>query len=207
MAIGMQRECIFIFGERETVTNAIKKIFILSFLLTAGTVYAQVARSASGGEAKLWAGGEVSFFSPDFGVDRLVGAGVIIDFNLTPKIGAVGEMRWLRWNNSSDGGETQSDYLLGAKYRVYQHGRFSLNAKLVAGGVWIRFPLDIGTGSYFAYAPGGFVDYRLSRKFLLRGDYEYQFLPSAPNIPGQTNNGLTPHGFSVGVQYRVFGSR
>ncbi|MGC2545330.1 MAG: hypothetical protein WA426_05745, partial [Silvibacterium sp.] len=115
MAIGMQRECIFIFGERETVINAIKNIFVLSFLLTAGTVYAQVAQSASGGEAKLWAGGEVSYFSPDFGTDRLVGAGVIIDFNLTPKIGAVGEMRWLRWNNSSDGGETQSDYLLGAK--------------------------------------------------------------------------------------------
>ena len=207
MAIGMQRECIFIFGERETVINAIKKIFVLSFLLTAGTVYAQVAQSASGGEAKLWAGGEFSDFTPDYGSDRLLGAGVIIDFNLTPKMGAVGEARWLRWNNSSDGGETQADYLLGPKYRVYQHGRFSLNAKLVAGGVWITFPNDIGRGSYFAFAPGGFVDYRLSRKFLLRGDYEYQFLPAAPNIPGQPNNGLTPHGFSVGVEYRVFGSR
>lgn len=196
-----------IFGERETVINTLKKIFAVSVLLTSATVYAQVAQSASGGESRLWAGGEFSNFSPDYGASRLDGIGAIIDFNVTPKIGAVGEMRWLRWDNSGDGGETQSDYLLGGKYRVYKHGHFSLDAKVVAGGVWIRFPNDIGSGSYFAYAPGVSADYRLSRRFLLRGDYEYQILPSAPNIPGQPNNGLTPNGFNIGVEYRVFGPR
>ncbi|MGC2163063.1 MAG: outer membrane beta-barrel protein [Silvibacterium sp.] len=186
------------------MTNAIKKLFILSFLLTAATVYAQVAQSVTGGGSAILVGGEYSNFAPDYGSARITGLGASVDFNVTPKIGAIGEARWLHWFNTDDGGETQSDYLAGGKYRVYRFRKFDLNAKFLLGGVWIRFPENIGSGSYFAYAPGAFVDYHLSRKFRIRGSYEYQLLPTAPNIPGYPSNGLTPNGFSAGVEYSIF---
>lgn len=186
--------------------KAFKKIFVFSLLFSAAAVYAQVVSSVSGGEGVLWAGGEYSNFQPDYGAVTLYGPAAIVDFNLTPKIGAVGEARWMHWGNQGNG-ETQSDYLAGAKYRVYRIGRLDLDVKFLAGGVWMKFPQSIGSGSYFAYAPGAFADYRLSRKFLIRGDYEYQFMPSAPDIPGQPDNGLTPHGFSIGVEYNILRTR
>ncbi|MFZ0662830.1 MAG: hypothetical protein WAM66_09070 [Acidobacteriaceae bacterium] len=186
----------------KTVINAIQKIFVVSLLFTATAVYAQVARSVNGGGGAFWAGGEVSGFNPDYGAPRVIGPGAIFDLNVTPKVGLIGEARWMHWHGA--GGETQSDYLIGGKYRIYRYRRFDFDAKMLIGGVWIKFPIGIGSGSYFAYAPGGFVDYHLSHNFRIRGGYEYQVLPSAPNIPGQPSNGLTPHGFSAGVEYRVF---
>lgn len=179
----------------------IKMIFVVSLLFTATAVYGQVARSVTGGGGAFWAGGEVSRFSTDYG-GSIIGPGAIFDFNVTPKIGVVGEARWMHWKGR--GGQTHSDYLAGGKYRFYRFHRFDFDAKFLMGGVWIKFPVDIGTGSYFAFAPGGFVDYHLTHNLRLRGDYEYQILPSAPNIPGQPSHGLTPNGFSVGVEYRVF---
>ncbi|MGH9587624.1 MAG: outer membrane beta-barrel protein [Acidobacteriaceae bacterium] len=183
------------------MTNPIKKIFVVGVLFIATAAYAQVARSVTGGGGSFWAGGEFSRFATDYG-GSVAGPGAIFDFNATPKIGIIGEARWMHWNGNL--GQTQSDYLVGGKYRAYRWRRFDFDAKLLVGGVWVKFTVDIGTGSYFAYAPGGFVDYHLTRNFRIRGDYEYQLLPSAPNIPGQPTNGLTPHGFSVGVEYRVF---
>lgn len=193
----------FNFGESKTVIKTIKKIFILSFMVTAAAAYAQVVPATKGGESTLWVGGEYARFAPDYGAGDLNGAGALFDLNVTPKIGVIGEFRWLHWSPSEDVGETQSDYLGGVKYRLFKWYRLSGDAKFVLGGVWIRFPDDIGSGSYFAFAPGGTLNYRLSRRFLVRGDYEYQFLPSAPNIPGQPNNGLQPRGFSVGVMYNL----
>ena len=189
------------------VIKTIKTIFILGLFLSAASVFAQVETSVTGGEGVLWGGGEVSGFNPDYGSDHLLGLGATFDFNFTPKIGMIGEARWLHFHNGGNGGETQSDYLLGAKYRVWRYKRLDFDAKFLVGGVWIRFPGDIGTGSYFAYAPGGFVDYRITKRFRARGGYEYQFLPSAPNIPGQPNDGLQPHGWTVGVEYNILTTR
>lgn len=185
--------------------NAIKKVFILGCMFAAAAVVsAQIATSVNGGEGSLWAGGEYSVFNPDFGTENLNGVGASFDLNVTPRIGAIGEARWLRWHNSNDGGETQSDYLVGGKYRFYRWNRFDFDAKFLIGGVWIKFPDDVGTGSYFAYAPGAFVDYHLRPRWRIRGGYEFQILPSAPNIPGSPSNGMTPRGFSIGVEYSVF---
>lgn len=184
--------------------NAIKKMFALGCLFTAAAVvYAQIVPSVNGGEGSLWAGGEYSVFNPDFGVEHLNGVGATFDLNVTPRIGAIGEARWLHWHNGNDGGETQSDYLIGGKYRFYRWNRFDFDAKFLIGGVWIKFPDNVGSGSYFAYAPGAFVDYRLRPRWRIRGSYEFQILPSAPNIPGSPSNGMNPRGFSIGVEYSV----
>lgn len=183
--------------------KALRQLFVISALFSAAALYAQVAPSVNGREGFLWAGGEYSYFQPDYGGVHLSGVGAIVDINLTDKLGAIGEARWLRWGNNGNG-ETQSDYLAGAKYRVYRIHRLDVDAKVLAGGVWITFPDNIGSGSYFAFAPGVLADYRLSRRFMLRADYEYQILPSAPDIPGQPSNGLEPNGFSIGVEYNIF---
>jgi opacity protein-like surface antigen len=193
----------------------LKKILLLS-LLAAPAAFGQVASSARGGDSTLWAGGEFSYFNPDYGSQSLAGIGAFVDYNLTPKLGVEGEMRWLRWHNSNDGDENQSNYLGGVKYRLLHHQRFSVNAKFLLGGVWIDYPYvtdssggkeRIGTGSYFAYVPGGDVEYRVSSHWAARAGYEYQILPSAPGFAGESSNGLTPHGFSIGVAYRLLGVR
>lgn len=184
----------------------LKKILILSFLLGSAAAYAQVAPSVRGGESTLWVGGMFSSFNPDFDTtSRLLGLGVLADYNVTQRFGAEAEARWLHWNGA--GGQTQSNYLVGPKARLFKYHGFSLNGKFLLGGVWIKFPAVVdASGSYFAYVPGGYVDYRISRKFSARADYEYQFLPSAPGLGGPSH-GLNPNGFSIGVTYRVLGVR
>jgi opacity protein-like surface antigen len=186
------------------VIKTIKKIFVLTFVFSAtAAVYAQVETSVVGQEGVLWVGGEFARVNPDYGSQDLNGLGTGFDFNVTNKIGAIGEARWLHWNNGSDGGETQSDYLIGGKYRFWRFRNFDFDAKALAGGVWIKFPDDIGSGSYFAFAPGAFADYRINRSFRARVGYEYMILPAAPDIPGQPNDGLSPHGWTLGVEYNV----
>jgi hypothetical protein len=68
-------------------------------------------------------------------------------------------------------------------------------------------------GSFFAYAPGGTVEYRLTHQLSLRGDYEFQFWPSFVGPPTfnssgvlvEHNHGLTPNGLSVGATWRFLG--
>ncbi len=184
----------------------LKKILILSFLLGSGAAYAQVAPSVQGGNSTLWAGAEASSFDSDYDTKtRLIGIGALVDYNVTQRLGIEGEGRWLKWNGT--GQQSQSDYLIGAKGRLFQYHRFSANAKILFGGVFITYPNKFGTGSYFAFAPGGYGEYRISRRFAIRGDYEYQFLPKAPGFEGLPSHGLNPNGFSVGVMYRILGVR
>ncbi|MGB7137283.1 MAG: outer membrane beta-barrel protein [Acidobacteriaceae bacterium] len=198
--------------------------FLLLLLLPAALL-AQSPRSVVGGEAGLWAGGEVSTFNPDWGCasnspfscasNQLIGLTALFDFNAHARWGAEGEARWLHWHGL--GGEIESNYLIGPRYRFFEYHRLNGWAKVEAGGGWITtpgYPNAPGSlkGSYFAFAPGGTLDYHLSPRLSLRGDYEYQIWPSFQGSPtvGSTgvishNNGLTPNGFSVGVAYRFLG--
>jgi opacity protein-like surface antigen len=201
--------------------NVLKKLLLLSLtavpaVFAAHAAFGQVASSARGGDSTIWVGGELSNFNPDYdGRENLDGIGAFVDYNITPKLGLEGQMRWLNWHNSQDGRETQSSYMGGVKYRVFHYQRFSVNAKFLLGGVWITYPyfsseikISQGNGSYFAFAPAGDVEYRVSRHWAVRGGYEFQFLPSAPGTEIAPNSsGLTPHGFNVGVSYRVLGVR
>jgi hypothetical protein len=61
-------------------------------------------------------------------------------------------------------------------------------------------------GRFTDIAYGGGVDFRLSKRFSARGDFEYQQWPRWPNIPesGIANTTLFPYGASVGVGYKIF---
>lgn len=164
---------------------------------------AQVAPTAYERHLNLWVGAEYSNFEPDYKpTARLGGAGFYADWSLSQRVAVEGEMRFLHFN--STGGETQDHYLIGPKVALLRWVTVKPYAKFLVGLGKNNFPYDIGYGKYFAMAPGGGVDYELSPRWAVRGDYEYQLWPSAPDIPGQTNNGMTPNGFSLGIAYRVF---
>jgi hypothetical protein len=167
--------------------------------------FAQVAPSTTGGNGSITVGVEASAFRPDslpgYTGGHVVGPGIYFDIDLMPRWGAEGEARWMHWHGS--GGQQQSDYLLGPRYRLLRWHGLSGWAKFMMGAGVEDFPNQIGTGSYFAYAPGGDLDYHLSPRFSLRAGYEYQFWPHAPNIPYFPNNGMHPSGFSIGIGYRI----
>jgi opacity protein-like surface antigen len=205
--------------------NDVKILGILVMLLLPAAVLAQSSPAAVGGEASLWAGAEATSFNPDFGCasnspfrcfgNWVAGPTAFFDFNLGAKWGVEGEARWLDWH--SRGGQSQSSYLLGGRYRLVRFHRLTGWAKLLMGGGWIQTPFypQAGTlkGSFFAYAPGGTVEYPIWHRLAVRGDYEYQIWPSFYGPPStsstgtvvQHNDGLTPNGFSVGVTYRILG--
>jgi len=187
----------------------VKKIFVLTFFFTSVIAFAQVAPATRGGGLTLSAGAEYSNFEPDWGTTRLQGVTAFFDLDhlVLNRLGVEGEARWLRLN--APHGETQDNYLLGPRYRFVHLGNFHLYGKFLLGGGWMTYPDKLGSGSYFAYAPGATLDYHLTHRWTVRGDYEYQLWPSAPGTAftapfGKKSSGLNPNGFSAGVSYRIF---
>jgi opacity protein-like surface antigen len=198
-------------------------LFVLLFV--PASVLAQAPESAVGGNSSLWVGAEASGFNPDYSCgsdvplgckNQLAGPTALFDFNVAPRWGVEGEARWLHWDGP--GGQIESNYLGGGRYRVIRYRRLDFWVKMLFGAGLITTPYypEAGSlkGSYFAYAPGGTVEYRLTRRLSLRADYEFQFWPSFAGPPSfnsttgtliEHGNGLTPNGFSLGVNYRFLG--
>jgi hypothetical protein len=133
---------------------------------------------------------------------RLPGIGIYADLNVFQRYGLEGEARFLDFNNP--GGLTEKSFLGGPFATVYRRGRLSGNVRFVGGAGLVTYTGGIGYGSYFEFATGGNVEYRFAHKLKARFDYEHQWMPSAPGLPGIPNMGLTPDGYSGGVSYRIF---
>jgi hypothetical protein len=202
----------------------VKKIGFIALLLLPTALIAQSSESATGGEARVSAGAEMSAFNPDWGcassspfcAGDVIGPTAFFDFDLHGKYGVEGEARWLHWHGI--GGEVESNYLVGPRYRFFRYHRLSGWLKVEVGGGWITtidYPAAGSLkGSYFAYAPGGTLEYPLAHRWILRGDYEWEVWPSFSGPPTydpttgtvvQHNSGLTPNGLSLGVAYRFLG--
>jgi len=175
-------------------------IAVAALALLPAALFGQAAPAVRGGVPPLWAGGYLSDFHSDYSPDRLLGVGVYVDWNLFGKLGAEGEARWLRFHQ--DLGTHEDNYLVGPRYS-YRRGKYVPYVKFLMGAGELNFPSGEGHGGYFAMVPGGGLDYRLNYRFTVRGDYEYQFWPSAPG-GGLPTHGLTPNGFSIGIGYRIF---
>ncbi len=184
-----------------------RKLFCLTVLLIPVSALAQVASATRGGGLSLSAGAEYSNFQPDWGPNRMGGITVFGDLDriFLHKLGIEGEARWLHFNEWHD--ESEAHYLVGPRYRLLRYHGLSFYGKFLLGGGFITYPDNFGSGSYFAYVPGGTGEYRLTRRWSARVDYEYQFWPSAPGLAftfPRPSHGLTPNGFSGGVSYRIF---
>ena len=176
-------------------------VVLSSFLLAAIAVSAhgQVAPSASGRELRLYGGGEVSFFQPDYagqGVaqsspQKLVGIGAYVDADFSRWVQIEAEGRWLHWNEYANIDE--NTYMIGPRVPVGTFKNFTPYGKFLFG--WAS--ADFLTGRAMAWAYGGGVDYRLSRKLSARlFDFEYQQWRVTPTIH--------PYGASFGLSYRIF---
>ena len=188
----------------------IRRLAVGCLLLMSSALFAQTVPSAEGPGGSVWVGAEVSTFNPDWGCKdnspfscwdhQLAGIAAFGDINrLIGRIGAEGEGRWLIWRGPGNNIK-QSNYLVGPRYQVLNGRRFSLNGKVLLGGA--TFHEKNTWGGWFAFAPGLTVGYRLTRRLMVRGDYEYQIWPGFVGAKGA--NGLTPNGFSVGMSYRLF---
>jgi opacity protein-like surface antigen len=173
-----------------------------SFNALGPRLIAQVVPSATAHKLVIWVGGEYANFQTDFEGNRIGGIGVYADIDKTPHWGAEAEARWFRLGNEN--GQTASNYLVGGRYRFpLKDNRLFPYAKFLVGSGAMTYPSDIGHGSYFAYVPGGGIDFRMSHRISVRLDYEYQLWPAAPGFPGIPSHGLSPNGISLGAAWRL----
>jgi hypothetical protein len=166
---------------------------LLSLSMSA-LVHAQVTPAGRGG-AHLVGGGFISEYSPDYGPNELLGAGIFLDFNLHGHLGVEGEARFLRFNQVYDVHE--DTYELGPRYR-WRIRRWEPYAKFMIANGQFNFPFSYGHGGYFVVAPGGGLDFHIHRFTIRAIDYEYQHWFNFQN------GSLSPNGFSSGIAYRIF---
>jgi Outer membrane protein beta-barrel domain len=187
----------------------IQELLVLAVLLCSGTYcFGQVEDSATAGSVPLSVGGSFSFFDASYASNKTAGLGTFIDYSplFSGNLGVEGEGRWLVFGGEHDFSEY--NYLVGPRYRFYlKRDKFQPYAKFLVGAGEINFPYDLAHGGYFVMAPGGGLDVSLREHWKLRADYEFQFWPSAPGIPGIQTGSFHPNGVSVGFVYRLFRSR
>jgi len=182
-------------------------------------VLAQSHESADAVGAGLDVGAQFSVFNPDYycpssspfdcgGPGHLMkGIGAFADYRVLGRLGIEGEGRWLLWDG---GGQTEGNYLVGPRFRVLRIRKFALFPKFLVGAGTIttaHYPAPGSVkGSFFVYAPGATVGYKVSRKVTLRADYELQRWPGfGVTLNGVHHGAITPTGFSFGASYKVFG--
>jgi opacity protein-like surface antigen len=197
-----------------------KALYLLAaaFLLLSVSSAAQVAPAGQqpGAGLNWWIGASVSTFNPDYGcpdgspfscgAHQIIGVGPYLDTNffLLGKIGFEGEIRFMLWH--APGTLNENSYLGGPRVRLFHRGNLNFAGKYLVGVGQLDVPgHDIGSGTYFAFAPGAAIDYRVARNVAARVEYEYQRWPSYPVFMGGSG-GLTPNGFSFGVSYKISSS-
>jgi opacity protein-like surface antigen len=184
-----------------------KKFLTLActFLL-AGTAVAQVTPSATGSHKSLSAGALFSYTQPNCCTydtsnnpvvgsngNHLYGIGVFVDYRMSRWLQLEGEYRKLPWNQYQDQNIRESSTLVGLREPIRTFGRVTPYGKALVGLGSASFL----TGRAFAYALGGGADYRLNKRWSLRGDFEYQRWSVSPTA-------LKPYVASAGLKYRIF---
>lgn len=180
-------------------------LILLGLLFVVLPGRAQVAPSAYRTVQSVWVGAEYSNVNASFPYQsnsRLAGIGVFADLNWNAHIGIEGDARFMRFGGFY--GETESSYLAGPRYLFPRWRRLQPYAKALIGDAKIHYPFAIGDASYFAVAPGAGVNFRLSHRWLIRGEYEYQYWLNSPGYRNEPDHPLTPNGFHLGIAYRPF---
>lgn len=184
--------------------DAFLAVVLLAVCVGSGrAAYAQAAPSADAGGMRLSAGGTVSGYELGYGQVKVGGESVFVDADTLRHFGVEGEARWLTLHLPADqkgpaGDETASTYLAGLRYSRY-FGRFQPYAKGLVGIGKFNYPYNYATETDLVVAPGGGVDFRITRRIRWRAvDFEYQFWPQF--IFGQ----MSAYGFSSGIRVKIF---
>jgi len=137
-------------------------------------------------------GGGFSYYQLDYGQRDLGGAMAYIDLNINSKFGLEGEERWLNLNQNYNVNATT--LLGGLRYTLIHPYGLAPYVKFLVGSARFNFPYNYATGKYFVIAPGGGVDWSLTRSLRIRiVDVEYQ------DWPGFTYGAVHSVGVSTGV--------
>ena len=181
---------------------------VLMVLTTGSAAMAQTVIDGRGGAASLWVGAEYARYQAGFPKDstiQLGGIGAFATYNLNRHYGVEMHARFL--NMDSWNGETEQNYLIGPRYTFLRGEKLRPFAMFQVGMVKIQYPFQMGTGSSFAMAPGGGVEYRLGSKWSVRGAYELQMLTNSPDFTNEPKFGIRPTGFTGGISYRIFNGK
>ena len=169
------------------------------FFSAASFLNAQVVPAATSSGFSLNAGVLGSAFQPDYAGEgiaqtspnRLYGIGGYVDARFSRWIQLEAEGRWLNFNEYL--GINENTYLIGPRVPIVTFHKLTPYGKVLVG---------MGSGSFltghsFVVAYGGGLDYQLSKRFTVRGDFEYQQWRVTPT--------LWPYEGSAGISYRIFG--
>lgn len=181
-----------------------KTMLVVAGMLAASMVHGQAVPSARGGVQSLWVGAEYASFQAGFPVGssfRMNGIGGFVNYNWNHQVGIEGHVRILNLNTWN--GESQQDYLAGPRYTFLHSNKLRPYAAFQLGMVHIQYPFSMGSGNSFALAPGGGLEYRLSRKWSVRGAYEFQILRNTPSFTNEPQFSVKPSGFTGGISYRI----
>jgi opacity protein-like surface antigen len=178
---------------------------ILSALFLVVSAQAQVGPSAYKPGHALWVGADYSNVNASFPYQsgqRISGAGAFVDWRLSYHLDIEGDAHFLNFGGFE--GTTESSYLAGPKAFFLAKGKFRPYGQMLAGVGRIHYPFDIGNANYFALAPGAGTEYSVSRRWMLRAEYEYQFWLNSPGYANEPDHQLTPNGIHVGIAYGIF---
>jgi hypothetical protein len=176
---------------------AIFPVVLLAVCLgLAHAVHAQTVPEADSGGLALSAGGTASGYFLGYGEQKLLGVSAFVDVDGRRHLGVEGEARWLIFHQTNE--EHATTYMIGPRYSMY-FGRFQPYAKGLIGIGQFNYPYDLGRDNDLVVAPGGGVDFRLTRRIHLRAvDFEYQLWPQFHYGP------MSSYGLSTGLLVKIF---
>ena len=185
----------------------LKKLCVMAAgLFLSMPLISQSLPSGEGPQVWVRVGASVSVFNPDYGCGSnsvfscwnhdVIGISPNVNTSafLFQRIGAEGQVRILHWKGP--GFLTETTYMGGPRADLFRYKKLVLSARFLAGVGHLSVDPYYGTGTYFAFAPGGIADYHIVKRLYARFDYEYQFWPSFSG-----GGGLTPNGVSLGMMY------
>ena len=158
--------------------------------------FGQVVPAGDSGGYNLTVGATATGYALQYGDRKMIGIAAIADLDTKRRIGFEGEAQWLIFHQTANVHTTT--WLVGPRYHL-TYGRFQPYAKGLIGFGQFNYPYNLCQDTDLVIAPGGGVDYRISRRVRVRlADFEYQFWP-------QFHYGaLSSYGISSGIRIRVF---
>ena len=158
--------------------------------------WCQSRESATETRPSLWAGGEISGYTVQFGERKMWGASALIDADSAYHIGLEGEGRWLEFHQTAN--VHLETYMIGPRYHV-TFGRLQPFVKGAVGFGNFNFSYNYAYGTYLVVGAGGGVDYSLNHRWSVRlAEVQYQ------DWPQFTFGAMNNVGVSSGIRYRIF---
>lgn len=158
--------------------------------------FCQVAPAGDVGGYNLTVGATATGDILEYGSRKMLGIAAIADLDTRRRIGIEGEAQWLMVHQTANVHTTT--YLIGPRYHM-TFGRFQPYAKGLIGFGQFNYPYNLGTDNDFVVAPGGGLDFRVTKRIRIRvADFEYQIWP------GFHYGTLTSYGLSTGIRVRIF---